>query len=137
MATVTDTSVALFADQTINNDAIAWSVEEIDRGEDTIADIATVLVRVTGWAATTDAGGYLRILVAPLDGTGGTLHDDLVGMPITPVSELGTTAGIDAAVQVMLPQGCRYVKVGVENKSGQNTAANAASADLLYQAVTL
>lgn len=135
MATATDTKVALFADKTINDGAIEWSAE-IDRGANTLADLATVLVRVSGWANTTDAGGYLSILVAPLDATGGTLHDDLVGMPITPASSLGAAVGIDAAVQVALPAGARYFKVGVENQSGQNTAASAVDADLLYQAVT-
>ena len=140
-ATATDTEETLFADQNINADAIAWS-GEIDRGADTLADLGTVLLEIDAspsdsWAAITASDGYLRVLVAPLDGTAGTRYDDITGAPIAPVSEFAVDAALNEPVAVMLPQGCRYFQIGVQNKSGQNIINNAASAKLLYQAVTL
>ena len=118
---------------TINDDAEAEGTQ-LDRGENTDAGEVTGLLTVTGLAAAPDAGGYLSVRLAPLDGTGGTLFDDQIGPAIVPVA---ADALYNAPVTMQWPPGVRYVKAIVKNASGQNTDADAVSLELRWQAVTV
>lgn len=136
-ATITDTIVSAVTlglnGVTINAAASATS-NEIDRGANTDVGEATVLLTVTGFAAAPAAGGYMAVYLVPLSGTGGTLFDDATGPGVVPVT---ADAQYDAPVYLAWPPGCRYAKLVITNKSSQNTDANAVTATLLYQAVTV
>jgi len=118
---------------TINDDA-STTGSELDRGADTDVMPVTVLLTITGFAAAPDAGGYMKVALAPLDGTGGILFDDTLGDAIVPVT---ADALYKVPVSLTWYAGCRYAKVIVTNKSGQNTDASAVSAEMRWQAGTL
>ena len=105
---------------------------EVDRGANTSVDDVVVLLTVTGFAAALTAGGYMKVSLVPLSGTGGTEYNDGPGGVVIPV----TDALYDAPAHLSLPSGCRYFKIRVTNSTSQNTDANAVSILAKWQAVT-
>ena len=136
-ATITDvekTAAQVGIDTVTVNDGAEATGSELDRGENTDVGIVTALLTVTGFAAAPDSGGYMTVYLAPLDGTGGTLFDDVTGPAVVPVT---ADALYNAPVQLAWPAGVRYAKAIVGNESGQNTDADAVSLELRWQAVTV
>jgi len=118
---------------TINDGAEATG-SELDRGENTDAGEVTGLLTITGFAAAPDAGGYMSVRLAPLDGHGGTLFDNQTAPEVAPVD---ADALWNIPVTMLWPPGCRYVKPIVGDKSGQNTDADATSLELRWLATTV
>ena len=116
------------------NSAATQDSAEVDRGANTSVDDIVVLLTVTGFAAALTAGGYMKVSLVPLSGTGGTEYNDGPGGVVLPVT---ADALYDMPATLELPPGVRYFKIRVTNSSGQNTDANAVSLLLRYQAVTV
>ena len=117
---------------TINAGASVDSTQ-LDRGENLIVDAVTVLLKVTGLAAACLDGGYFKVSMIPLDGTGGTEYNDGPGGIVLPI----TDALYDMPATLALPPGVRFFKIRVTNVTSQNTDANAVSAKGRWSAVTL
>lgn len=135
-ATITDVSKDASAvginGVSITNGANATG-NELDRGIDTQVGEVTALLSVTGFVADPNDDGYMTVALAPLDGTGGTLYDDVVAPAVVPVD---ADALYQVPVMLVWPAGAQYAKVVVGNQSGQDTDANAVSVELRWQAVT-
>jgi len=131
--TAKSTSDLSFDTVTINDDATQDSAE-IDSGANTYVGDLTALLTVTGFAAAPDAGGYMKVVMIPLSGTGGTEYNDGPGGIVLPVT---ADALYDMPAILLRPPGTRYIKLRVTNVSGQNTDADAASLSAKWLAVTV
>ena len=115
------------------NAAATQDSAEVDRGASTSVDDIVVLLTVTGFAAAPAAGGYMKVSLVPLSGTGGTEYNDGPGGVVIPCT---ADALYDAPAHLSLPSGCRYFKIRVKNSTSQNTDADAVSILAKWQAVT-
>lgn len=119
---------AAIATTTINSAATAAS-NEIDKGDDTLAEDIFMYLTVTGFASTPT--GNMQLGIAPLTTTGGTVFDDNIAYNIATVS-----ADAQYDFHWPLPSIPRYCKLQAKNGTNVNTDASAVSAWLEYVAVT-
>jgi hypothetical protein len=119
---------AAIATTTINTTAVATS-NEIDIGDDTIAEQVWLHLTVTGFAS--KPTGNMQCGIQPLHTTSGTLFDDNTAYAVA-------TVAADAQYDFAWPLASlpRYCKVAAKNNTNVNTDASAVSAWLEYVAVT-